>query len=239
MRVLMVHSEKTWRGGENQLALLMRGLGDAGVSVELAAPPESPIARRAENLGVPCVALPIRGGLDLIAARRLARHLRRERYDIVHCHSSHAHSVAFLATWPAWSGNRHTSAASRHETSAAGAPTKGHRLPTLVVSRRVDFDVPRRGPGALKYRHVDLYLAISKGVRDVLQRCGVDPARIAVVPSGIDLERHRALGDTAALRRDLGLTAGTPVIGNVAALAPHKAQADFIHAAKIVAASSS
>jgi glycosyltransferase involved in cell wall biosynthesis len=231
----MVHSEDTWRGGENQLALLMRGLGEAGVQLALAAPPESPIARRAASVGVPCVPLRIRSGLDLIAARRLARHLRQERYDIVHCHSSHAHSVAFLATWRGWNGSRYAASEARDE-SAGSQVGEEPRRPALVVSRRVDFDVPRRGPGAVKYRHVDLYLAISNGVRDVLQRGGVDPARIAVVPSGIDLARHRALGDTAALRQELGLTAGTSVIGNVAALAPHKAQADFIHAAKIVAA---
>ena len=217
MRVLMIHSETTWRGGENQLALLMRGLRDAGVGVVLAAPRRAAIARAAGELGVPHVPLAIRGGLDLVAAARLARHLRREPYDVLHCHSAHAHSTAFLATW----------------RGRGRAP--GRRRPAVVVSRRVDFAVPRCGPAALKYRHADLFVAISRGVRDVLLGCGIDPARIVLVPSGIDLERHRSLRDTAYLRSEFELAPGTTLIGNVAALAPHKSQSDFIRAAKIVA----
>ena len=41
LNVLMVDSEKTWHGGEAQLRLLMAGLIEEGVHVELAAAPES------------------------------------------------------------------------------------------------------------------------------------------------------------------------------------------------------
>ena len=211
----MVDSETTWRGGENQLLLLMRGLREAGAAeVELAAPPDAAITRRAAEIGVPCLPLPIRGGIDFVAAQRLRHDLRR--FDLVHCHASHAHSVAFLAL--------------------AFSRLQRRRPPFLVVSRRVDFPFSRRGPSALKYRYgADLYLAISSGVRDVLVQCGVEPERIAMVPSGIDLARHRHLGDSTRLRRELGLGNGAVVVGNVAALAPHKAQEDFIRAARLVA----
>ncbi|HZM15869.1 MAG TPA: glycosyltransferase [Candidatus Krumholzibacteria bacterium] len=216
-RVLMVDSETTWRGGENQLLLLMRGLREAGeAEVELAAPPDAAITRRAAEIGVPCLPLPIRGGMDLVAARRLRDYFRRGRFALVHCHASHAHGVAFLAL--------------------AFSRLQRRRPPFLVVSRRVDFPFARRGPSALKYRYgADLYLAISTGVRDVLVQCGVAPERIAMVPSGIDLARHRQLGETTRLRRELGLGSGAAVIGNVAALAPHKAQVDFVRAARLVA----
>ncbi len=213
----MIDSEATWRGGENQLYLLMRGLRAENVHVALAAPEQAAIARRAKELGVPCWSLDSRGGFDLVAAHRLARHLAHGSYDIVHCHASHAHSVALLATWP----------------RRLGHP---RRRPRLVVSRRVDFPFSRHGPSALKYRHgADVYLAISNGVRDVLVDCGVDPARILLVPSGIDLARHAALRARAGLRAELGLEAGTLLVGNVAALAPHKSQVDFVRAARVVA----
>ena len=216
LRVLMIDSETTWRGGENQLYLLMRGLRETtNTEVVLASPPGAAIAQRAAELGVDQLPLPIRGGMDLVAAMTLRRHLRRGRFDIVHCHASHAHGIAFLAT-----GLR-----------------RSPRPPFVVVSRRVDFAFAKRGPSALKYRWgADLYLAISNGVRDVLVQGGVDPSRIVLVRSGIDLARHQRLRDTRALRMELGLgEPGAIAIGTVAALAPHKSLTDFIRAAGIIA----
>lgn len=216
-RVLMLDSERTWRGGENQLFLLMRGLCETRrADVVLGAPPGAAIATRAAALGVPCLPLPMRGGMDLGAVLRLRRYLRQGHFDLVHCHASHAHSIAFLALGPTWLRRR--------------------RRPLLVVSRRVDFAFAPHGPSAFKYRSgADLYLAISTGVQDVLVQGGVAPTRIALVRSGIDLERHGQRRDTTTLRHELGIGDDTLVIGNVAALAPHKAQEDFVRAARVVA----
>ena len=86
IRVLMVDSEVTWRGGEAQVALLMRGLVEEGVRVVLAAPPGSSIEGKAEELGIEVLALQIAGGMDARAAWMLGRYLREGRFDIVHCH---------------------------------------------------------------------------------------------------------------------------------------------------------
>jgi len=219
VRVLMIDSEETWRGGEGQVSLLMRGLGEKGIAVSLAAPPLSEIGRRAVELGVPFFPLPIANGMDMRAVWALRRYLRRGEFDIVHCHSSHAHGVAWMALGIARSASRDGRQA----------------RPKLVVSRRVDFPVGRSGFGALKYRRgVDVFLAISKGVREILVECGVSEERIELVSSGIDLEKFDEVGDTAYLDSEFGLDEGTTVVGNVAALAPHKSQSDFIRAAKIV-----
>jgi glycosyltransferase involved in cell wall biosynthesis len=149
---------------------------------------------------------------------RLRRHIAGGRFDIVHCHSSHAHGAAWLAFALGRRGGK----------SAAGRPR-------LVVSRRVDFPVGKNGVSALKYRRgVDMFLAISTGVRRVLVDAGVREDRIALVPSGIDLGKFAAVGDGAYLEKEFGIGGNTTVIGNVAALAPHKSQADFIRAARIV-----
>ena len=215
IKALMVDSEATWRGGEGQVALLMRGLVRRGVEVELASPHDSAIESKAKELGVRCVPLGIAGGLDLSAAWALRGYLKAGSYDIVHCHSSHAHGVARLAVGAMGWG--------------------GARKPRLVVSRRVDFPVGRYGFGALKYRHgVDVFLAISTGVRDVLIECGVDEKKIELVPSGIDLEKFNNVRDNGYLDKEFGFSAGSVVIGNVAALAPHKSQSDLIRAAERV-----
>jgi glycosyltransferase involved in cell wall biosynthesis len=216
LRVLMIDSERTWRGGEAQLALLMRGLReeDGGLSVTLAAHPEAAITAKAAALGVPCAPLPMGGGTDVRAAWRLKQLVDRDRYDIVHSHASHAHGVAFLACRVLSPGGAHA------------------RRPLLVVSRRVDFPVARNRFSALKYRRgADVYLAISRGVQRVLETGGVSRDRIELVPSGIDLDKFGTIGDTGRLHEEFGIAEDTVVIGNIAALAPHKAQADFVRAA--------
>lgn len=172
IKTLMIDSEATWRGGEGQLWLLMRGLLGTHVDVTLAAPPGSAIAKRAEDMGVRCLPLPISGGMDLVAAWTLRRYLRENDFDIVHCHSSHAHSVAYIAQRAA------------HVGRAKSAPPR----PVFVVSRRVDFPVAQNGLSAMKYRYgADVYLAISNGVRDVLLECGIEAGRIRIVRSGSTL----------------------------------------------------
>ncbi len=219
IRVLMVDSEMTWRGGQAQVELLIKGLLDRGIPVALAAAPDAAIARRATEIGVACLPLRISGGLDLSAAWALKRILERDRFDIVHCHSSHAHGIGMMAT------------------RALGARWRrgNHRRPRLVVSRRLDVPVGRIGLSALKYRHgVDGFLAISEGVRDVLVRGGVNPARIELVPDGIDFAKFDDIGDTGYLRDEFELGERTALIGNVAALTPDKSQVDFIRAAKLI-----
>lgn len=213
LRVLMVDSESTWRGGEAQLRLLMSGLGEAGVSVELAAPPDSEIYRRTRHLNVPFHAVPARGSVDVASAFRLRRVLTRGQFDVIHSHASHAHGVAFLA--------------------CVGMRAK----PLRVVSRRVDFPVSTNRFSALKYhRGADLYLAISSGVKKALEEGGVPRGKIRLVPSGIDLDKFKTVVDNSYVKPEFRIAPDAPVVGNVAALAPHKSQADLILAAKIVTA---
>jgi glycosyltransferase involved in cell wall biosynthesis len=215
MRVLMVDSERTWRGGEAQLRLLVEGLLEDGVAVELAAPPGSEIYKRTRKLDVRFHPVSIAGGMDVVSAWRLRGVIRRGGFDVVHSHASHAHSVAFLAC----------------------AAIAADRRPRQVVSRRVDFAVATNRLSGVKYRHgADLYLAISNGVRDVLIECGIPAEKIRLVPSGIDLDKFLRVRGNDYVKSEFGIEDDTQVVGNIAALAPHKSQADLIQAAKIVAA---
>lgn len=214
LRALMVDSERTWRGGEGQLRLLIKGLLDDGVAVELAAPPGSEIEKRTREFDIPFHPVSIGGGMDVVSAWRLRSVIRRGRYDVVHSHSSHAHSIAFMAC----------------------AAIARDARPFQVVSRRVDFAVATNRLSGLKYRHgADVYLAISNGVRDVLIESGIEAERIRLVPSGIELEKFERVRDNGYIREEFKIGEDTPVVGNVAALAPHKSQRDFIGAAKILA----
>lgn len=158
MKILHVDPERHWGGGEVQVAALLKALARLGHRSTLAAPPEAPLARVAAAEGIPVVPLRIRNHADLPAALRLRR--LAHGYDVVHFHTARAHALA-----PVCRG--------------LGA--------RLVVTRRMDYR-PRGGVYArwLYGRVTDVVIAISRGVCEALLAAGVPPARVRLVPSGID-----------------------------------------------------
>jgi L-malate glycosyltransferase len=207
-RALMVDSERGWRGGQAQVFLLMRGLVEAGVEVHLAAPRAGALFDRAASLDVTRHAWDPRAGAGIGGLVALRSLMVRGHYDVVHSHASRAHSQAALAR-------------------IGVRPRPAH-----IVSRRVDFAVGRGPLGAWKYRRgADAYIAISRGVSDVLQAGGVPAPRIYIAPSGIDLGKFEGVRDPAYLRAEFAITGNVKIVGNVAALVPHKSQADFLRAA--------
>lgn len=215
MRILHLNDQLSWRGGEQQTLYLLEGLARRNVEAVLVAQPDSEMAVRARSAGIQVHALRMRGELDFAAAVALSRLIRKLRPDIMHYHTSHAHSIG----------------------AAAAAAISPGRRPRTVLSRRVDFSI-RRGIGvlqALKYGAVDRIIAISENIRQVLVRDGIRPERIEVVYSGID---PAALDGVRShdLRAELGLSASTRVVLNAAALADHKGQIFLVEAAPAILA---
>ncbi len=209
LRVLQVDTATSWRGGENQVLLLSLGLRSRGHQVGIVAQPGSPLAKRATMRGLYVYPLRMRGEGDLQAMVQLGRLMRRFRPHILHFHTSHAHALGWLAT-------------------------KLSPGPRVVVSRRVDFHLRRSPFKRFKYGPwVTRYLAVSQRIRDVLIEDGISPERVEVVYSGLDLNRLRR-GNREKWRGELGLGTDGFLVGNVASLAPHKAQTYLLLAAKEV-----
>jgi glycosyltransferase involved in cell wall biosynthesis len=59
------------------------------------------------------------------------------------------------------------------------------------------------------------------------QKAGADPARVAVIPNGIDADEYQSLPDGAAFRERLGITADTPLVLFLSRLHPIKG-VDFL-----------
>lgn len=208
MKVLHIDTEQGFRGGEQQVLWLMRGLRDRGVEQIAAARAGSELATRLRANDLSVVEVRRHQAWDpraVIALRRLAR---SEGVTMVHAHTGNAHTLA----WRAFAG----------------------RLP-VVVTRRVDFAVRKSLFSRRKYT-VDgiLFVAISTGVRDVLVAGGVDPERIVLVPSGIEPERfHRAEG-REKLRHAWRVDEPGPVVGTVGAWVDHKDPLNLIDAVPAV-----
>jgi glycosyltransferase involved in cell wall biosynthesis len=193
--VVMVNTEHGWRGGENQLLLLVRGL-PAACPVVTVCQPGSPLADELRRHGCALRELAMGGQLDLLAAWRLRRLARDLDARALHAHTSHAHALCLLA--------------------ALGGD------PPVLVTRRVDFPVKRGVVARWKYgARVRRFIAVSAAVAEVLAAGGVARERIAVIRDGVDPERFAAAAPPV-LRRELALPDGAVLVGCVAQLTDHK-----------------
>jgi glycosyltransferase involved in cell wall biosynthesis len=103
----------------------------------------------------------------------------------------------------------------------------------LVAARRVDFHMKTNALSRWKYRQVDCFICASEAIRRMLIGDGVPADHVVTIHEGIDLGRVAA-APRADLHADLWLPHHAPIVGNVAALVPHKGQRHLIEAAAIV-----
>jgi L-malate glycosyltransferase len=207
---LHIDTARTWRGGQNQVLVTVMGLRSLGHRTMLVAHPEGELRQRARE-GLDVFPLAPRTEMDLGAAWRLARLIKSLTPDVVHAHDSHAVAMASLAL------------------SMSTQPAK---LP-LLAARRVDFHLRGNSLSRWKYRQVDMFICVSEAIRDMLVADGVPVDRTVIVNEGIDLERVAA-APPARLHEELWLPHHAPVVGNVAALVPHKGQRHLVEAAALV-----
>lgn len=108
---------------------------------------------------------------------------------------------------------------------------------SLVVTRRVDFPVGRSLLSRMKYspRRLDRIVCISEAIREVLVAGGISPGNLAVIHSGVDLDRFASVPRSPKLREDLGIPPDHTVVGTVAAMAAHKDYPTLVDAAAEVA----
>jgi glycosyltransferase involved in cell wall biosynthesis len=80
---------------------------------------------------------------------------------------------------------------------------------------------------------VDCFIAASEAIRQMLAADGVPAERTITVHEGIDIE-HVVAAPPVNVHEAFWLPHGAPVVGNVAALVPHKGQRYLIDAAHLV-----
>ena len=155
---LHIDTAETWRGGQNQVLLTVDGLRSIGHRAALVAHPDGELRRRAAE-GLELIPIASRSEMDLAAAWKLLRVIRRLSPDVVHAHDAHGVAMAGLAL-------------------SLGAGAAKAAEPPLVVSRRVDFRLRGNVGTRWKYGRAAVIVAISRAVARVLEESGVDPARV-------------------------------------------------------------
>jgi glycosyltransferase involved in cell wall biosynthesis len=207
---LHIDTARTWRGGQNQVLVTVMGLRALGHRTMLVANPHGELRQRARE-GLDLLPLAPKTEMDLNAAWRLSRILKQLRPDVVHAHDPHGVAMAALAL--------------SMSTQLAKPP--------LVASRRVDFHLRGTSLSRWKYRQVDCFLCASGAIRQMLIADGVPDRRAVVVHEGIDIG-HVEAAPPAKLHEEFWLPHQAPLVGNVAALVPHKGQRHLVDAALLV-----
>lgn len=147
-----------------------------------------------------------------MVAFRVSHICKREKLDLIHVHDSHAHNFAVLST-----------------------VLSNNTLP-IVVSRRVDFPIQGGPMSMFKYNHprISKILCVSSAIKDVMTPSIEDKSKLEVVYSGVDLDKFDLDNEPPSLRVELGIADDVLLVGNVAALAPHKDYPTFVRTAKRV-----
>jgi glycosyltransferase involved in cell wall biosynthesis len=208
MRVLHIITGLDAGGAEHQLRLLLRGLR-SGIECEVVTLTNpGPVADAIRADGTPVHVLGMRGNNDLTALPRLVRLIRAGRFDIVHTHLYRACVYGRIAARLA--GVRHVVAT---EHSLGDGLIEGRRTTASVRALYLAAERVAAGPT----------VAVSQAVEQRLVAWGVRPARITVIPNGIDPDE---LAFDAALRRrarrSLGLPQDAFVVGGLGRLEPTK-----------------
>ena len=234
---LHLDTQTSWRGGQSQALLLMRGLIERGHTAELMAPRGSPLALRARQAGITVHDVSPKFPRAHMAWQlwRLPRHRQanpgkshppngnidqpefgpaNHNFDIVHAHDSHALAAAWLG----------------------GV----HRQGTLIAARRVAYQLSKGRLAAARYCAASSIIAVSRFVARSMEGRGIEPARIAIVYDGVTVppqvteDQHERARSAARAR--WGIAEGECVLGCVSNLSPEKGQEVLLHALHLLAA---
>ena len=211
LKIMHLSSEKSWRGGEQQIAYLISFLLLERVDVIVCSRKGSAFSEWCKNNGVPYYELGFKNGIDIKTALKIKRIAKKEGVDIVNTHSGKSQSLAYLAT------------------------NLGMDKP-MVVHRRVDFPIKTSGFSLSKYNHrnVKAIVCVSNAIANLVKKAVSKPERVTTVYSGINPERFTHNPATKYLHTEFGIDPSKMLIANISAIAPHKDYETFLHTARLV-----
>lgn len=211
MKILHLSSEKSWRGGEQQMAYLIEELNLLGVDSHVAARKDSAFEKWCIDHKIPLLSIPFKNDFDISSALKVKKYCKKNRFDIIHMHSSRSHSIAVLAN------------------------TLGNSTP-MILARRVDFLLKKNFFSKKKYNHsaIKKIICVSNKIKDIVIESTGHAERCVTVYDGVDLHRFDGMGVKGKIRKELGISDEYKLIGNIAAIAPHKDYSTFLDTVKIL-----
>jgi glycosyltransferase involved in cell wall biosynthesis len=212
MRVIHLSAEKTWRGGEQQIAYLIDELQKLNVEQLVVCKTGSAFETYCRINGIPYKSLTFSNQFDLFSSLKLKKIAIRFNADIIHLHSSHAHAISI---WSYFLGNK----------------------TNLVLSRKVDFPISKNFLSRIKYNcsAIKKIICVSNAIRTILQKDIDDKSKCVTIYDGIDISKF--IKKSSKLREEFAINKDVKIIASTAALAEHKDYPTFIEAIKQIGTS--
>lgn len=206
LKLLYVDTEKVWRGGQEQLFWLMRGMRWRGHEVWLACPQAAPLAERARAISIPTFHFSQKSEFSPFAFYRLLRVMFGRSFDVLHFNTPRAILCGCLAG-------------------------RICRVGSIVCSRRVNFPLRSR-LSRFKYNLLlDRVLTVSASIRETLIQDGVREDLVELIYEGVDLDWLDGLSTPYAAS---GLDPSAIHVATVAALTPEKGHETILEAARFL-----
>jgi len=172
-KIMHIDTTKTWRGGQRQVAHLMREMKKNDLWSHLICQPKSKLAEFCDKEQLSFSEIPLRGELDLFAAYKISILLRYYKVHILHTHSAHALSIGLFTKL-------------------------FYPKIQLLYTKRVAFQMKKNLLSRLKYRNTYLnkIICISEHIRNSMISQGINPGKLLVIPSGIVLPEIKPINAT-------------------------------------------
>ena len=208
MNILYVESSRSWGGQEYRTCLEINWLNARGHRAWLICNPDSQVHSKATELGTQLVTMPLRSRMDPLCSFRLWKMCWQNKIDLVKTYSSKDHWICL-------------------PLFLCGTPLSRARCITDPIGSR---------SRAFVFKHGCSQIVADASVikRQLVEQHRIDPAKIEVIGSAVDLEKFKPPRDRTKFRSDIGLGSEVPLIGNVGMIRPDKGQLEVVKSVALV-----
>jgi len=209
LRVLHLSSEKSWKGGEQQIAYLIEELNKLGINNYIACRSNSAFEQYCDDKNWSYYPLSFKSPLDILTAYYIKKICVEKDIDILHIHTSVGHTAGVLSRY------------------------FGHKA-KLVLARRVDNPIKENLISKWKYNHSSIkkIITVSNAIKKILYKKLEDKSKCITIYDGIDIYKFTSDNKTNYFRENYNISKNEIIIGNTSALADHKDYFTFINTAE-------
>lgn len=210
MKVLHISSEKSWRGGEQQIAYLIQESAKANVECEVVCRTGSSFHSFCKREDIANTGKSFSGFGILRTAIFIKKYARQNGFDIIHVHSAKSHLVTYISL------------------------LLGLKVP-VILSRRVDFEPSNSWLTRHRYNYSGIrkIVCVSDAIQAIMRKyLSQEKDRCITVHSGIDVSKFR--NGSSSLYQLYNINTSKQLVGNTSALADHKDYFTFIDTAEII-----
>jgi L-malate glycosyltransferase len=208
VNILYVESSRSWGGQEYRTCLEINWLNAYGHRAWLICNPDSQVHSKASELRTRLITMALRNRIDPLCSLRLWKLCRQNKIDLLKAYSSKDHWICL-------------------PLFLCGIPLSRARCITDPIGSK---------SRAFIFKHGCSQIVADASVikRQLVTEHGIDPAKIEVIGSAVDLEKFKPPRDRTKFRREIGVGDETPLIGNVGMIRPDKGQLELVKSAPMV-----